>query len=81
MDNEEVVRLLRAGDWEGAHGIVQDDESTLAAWAHGIVHMLEGDMANAGYWFKRAGRTVPATADAAAAEIEALASEVGLPSA
>ena len=62
MDIEEVIRLLRAGDWEGAHGIVQDDESTLAAWAHGIVHMLEGDMANAGYWFRRAGRTLPETA-------------------
>ena len=72
MGITEAVHLLRAGDWEGAHQIVQDDESVQAAWAHGIVHMLEGDMANAGYWYRRAGRALPGR-DEADREIEALA--------
>jgi hypothetical protein len=52
--------LLAAGDWEAAHVIVQDDPSKLAAWMHGIVHLLEGDTSNARYWYRQAGRSFPA---------------------
>jgi hypothetical protein len=55
--------LLAAGDWEGAHVIVQDDPSPLAAWMHGIVHLLEGDDSNARYWYGRAARPFPAGGD------------------
>lgn len=58
-DLAEAVSLLESGDWEAAHRIVQDDPSELAAWAHGIVHLMEGDLANAGYWYRRAGRPLP----------------------
>jgi hypothetical protein len=75
MDITEALVLLQAGEWEAAHPIVQDDESALGAWAHGIVHMLEGDRANAGYWYRRAGRQLPGEGEAAA-EIEALAAAV-----
>jgi hypothetical protein len=51
--------LLAEGDWEAAHGIVQDDPSPLAAWMHGIVHLLEGDIANARYWYGQARRLFP----------------------
>ena len=52
-----AVVLLESGDWKAAHQIVQEDEdSALACWAHGIVHLLEGDTANARYWYKKAGR-------------------------
>jgi len=51
-----AIDLLAAGDWQGAHTIVQDDASTLAAWLHGIVHTLEGDLDNARYWYGKAGR-------------------------
>ena len=52
-----AVALLETGDWQAAHAIVQEDEeSALACWAHGIVHLLEGDAANARYWYKKAGR-------------------------
>ena len=30
--------------------------TALAAWLHGIVHTLEGDLDNARYWYTRAGR-------------------------
>ena len=42
-----AVDHLAAGDWQQAHTIVQKDESTLAAWLHGIVHTIEGDLDNA----------------------------------
>jgi hypothetical protein len=67
--------LLAAGDWEGAHTIVQDDASPLAAWMHGIVHLLEGDVSNARYWYGRAGRAFPGDG-AARAEIEAVRAAV-----
>jgi hypothetical protein len=38
---------------------VQDDPSPLAAWMHGIVHLLEGDVSNARYWYGCAGRAFP----------------------
>lgn len=47
---------LDKGDWQAAHVIVQSDESPTACWAHGIVHVLEGDLDNARYWYGRAQR-------------------------
>jgi Tfp pilus assembly protein PilF len=55
-----ALGLLRAGDWEAAHKIVQQDEdSPLSCWAHGIVHLMEGDTANARYWYREARREFP----------------------
>ena len=42
---------------------MQEDESKLGCWAHGIVHLLEGDFGNARYWYRRAGRTFPKDVD------------------
>ena len=48
-----------AGDWPGAHRIVQDhDGDRLANWIHALVHRLEGDLDNARYWYGRCGRTL-----------------------
>lgn len=47
---------LAAGAWQQAHEIVQPDKSALAAWLHGIVHILEGDLENARGWYRRAER-------------------------
>lgn len=55
-----ALGLLRKGDWEAAHLIVQKDEaSPLACWAHGIVHLMEGDTSNARYWYGQARRKLP----------------------
>src|SRR5215216_6597101 len=67
----QAVRHLEAGDWQAAHEIVQRDSSALGCWAHGIVHLLEGDLPNAQYWYRRARRTFPHL-DNAGAEIAAL---------
>jgi hypothetical protein len=56
MDLDRALDLLEAGDWKGAHEIVQNDSSTLAAWLHGIVHTLDGDLDNARYWYRQANR-------------------------
>ena len=55
----EAIELLERGEWQEAHRIVQKDDSALASWAHGIVHLMEGDRRNASYWYGRAGREVP----------------------
>ena len=53
----EAIRHLENSEWEKAHVIVQDDDSTIASWLHGLVHVIEGDLENAKYWYRRAGRT------------------------
>ena len=70
-----AVRHLKKGDWQKAHALVQQDGSTLGCWAHGIVHMLEGDLPNARYWYRRAHRAFPTEGDART-EIAALATAV-----
>lgn len=65
-----AVALLESGDWRQAHTIVQDEKGALAAWLHGIVHTLEGDLDNARYWYRRAERAFPGAA-AVHAEITA----------
>jgi len=44
------------GDWKRAHEIAQDEEGATAAWVHAYLHRKEGDLSNAGYWYRRAGR-------------------------
>lgn len=70
MNATRVLDLLEAGDWKAAHEIVQKESSTLAAWLHGIVHILEGDLDNARGWYRKAERDFPGGA-AAQAEIAA----------
>jgi len=66
-----VVRYLEAGEWKAAHLLVQKDASSLGCWAHGIVHLIEGDLDNAKYWYRRAHRALP-DGNTANAEIAAL---------
>ena len=44
------------GDWNEAHELVQADGSAAAAWVHAYLHRVEGDLSNAAYWYRRAGR-------------------------
>jgi hypothetical protein len=56
----DAVALAFAGDWQRAHELVQryEDDRT-ACWVHAVVHRIEGDLSNAAYWYRRAGRTMP----------------------
>jgi hypothetical protein len=49
------------GDWEAAHSAAQNDEGRDGSWVHAYLHRKEGDDANAGYWYRRAGRPFPST--------------------
>ena len=64
-DLAKAVAMLERDDWKAAHEIVQqDEESSLSCWAHGIVHILEGDLPNARYWYGAAKRPFPKTPSA-----------------
>jgi len=59
------------GDWDRAHKIVQDESSREAAWVHAYLHRVEGDLGNAGYWYRQAGQ--PTAKDSLEAEWERIA--------
>ncbi|MBV9757303.1 MAG: hypothetical protein JO047_09635 [Alphaproteobacteria bacterium] len=48
------------GDWDRAHEAAQEGGDQDCAWVHAYLHRKEGDFANAGYWYSRAGKPVPA---------------------
>jgi hypothetical protein len=48
------------GDWDKAHGCAQDDHGREGSWVHAYLHRKEGDLGNAGYWYARAARKMPA---------------------
>jgi len=54
------------GDWDAAHKIVMNEDTKDAAWVHAYLHRVEGDLSNADYWYRRAGK--PAASDALDAE-------------
>jgi hypothetical protein len=49
------------GDWDRAHRCAQDQDDAQGAWVHAYLHRKEGDLANASYWYGKAGRAVPST--------------------
>jgi hypothetical protein len=52
-----AVALALAGDWQAAHLIAQKyEDDDVASWIHAVVHRMEGDLANAGYWYRRVRR-------------------------
>ena len=46
------------GDWEKAHSLAQDVDDRSGAWVHAYLHRKEGDLGNAGYWYRRANQPV-----------------------
>ncbi len=42
--------------WTRAHEAAQAADGADDAWVHAHLHRIEGDLANAGYWYRRAGR-------------------------
>lgn len=55
-DLRKVLELMRLDRWIEAHNLVQLDDSPLAAWLHGILHIQEGDLEDAEYWYGKADR-------------------------
>ncbi|MCL4859946.1 MAG: hypothetical protein KJZ93_11095 [Caldilineaceae bacterium] len=62
----------RHGDWAAAHKLCQSREGEPTCdWVHAYLHRKEGDLANAGYWYRRAGK--PMTDESLEAEWQAIA--------
>lgn len=70
-DELHAMWLTKKGQWDAAHDIAQDIDTALGSWIHGHLHLLEGDIGNAGYWYSRAGKPArrPNEADAEWVEI------------
>lgn len=48
------VEFAKAGRWEEAHTFAQSLEGDARAdWLHALLHKIEGDAANARYWYAR----------------------------
>lgn len=46
------------GNWKQAHESAQQDEGSAGSWVHAYLHRKEGDIANARYWYGRAGKVI-----------------------
>jgi hypothetical protein len=44
----------RTGDWDTAHELAQRHDDADSARVHAWLHRIEGDLANADYWYRRA---------------------------
>ena len=58
LDHLKAGALRPGDDMEAAHEICQRHEGDAPFdWLHALVHRIEGDDANAAYWYRRAGQT------------------------
>jgi len=62
---ENLSPLLKAmwhdghGNWNKAHNMVDSLEDKTASWVHAYLHRKEGDVWNADYWYRKAGKNRP----------------------
>jgi len=71
-----AVELALAGEWDAAHQLVQQyEDDAMAAWIHAVLHKIEGDLGNAQYWYRYAGR-MDHVADEPCAELIAIQAEL-----
>jgi hypothetical protein len=47
------------GDWDAAHRCVDHLEDRDGMRVHAYLHRKEGDLGNAAYWYRQAGRSAP----------------------
>jgi hypothetical protein len=55
----EEIRALwhtKKGNWEAAHNVAQDIPSDWGSWMHAHLHVIEGDLGNAAYWYHQASK-------------------------
>ena len=56
-----VLWLDAKGDWDEAHEVAQAIDGHTGSRLHAYLHRKVGDLANAKYWYRRAGVTMPVT--------------------
>ena len=47
------------GNWEVAHSIAQEIETSIGSLIHAYLHRKEGDIGNARYWYSQAKEAMP----------------------
>ncbi|HZE91835.1 MAG TPA: hypothetical protein VE029_09055 [Rhizobacter sp.] len=74
-DHHQALTLAAQGNWDAAHKLAQVHDDLLSCQIHGYLHRIEGDLSNAGYWYRRGGlQALPAnTLPEEAARLQALA--------
>ena len=66
---------LAKDDWDKAHKVIQQHEGKPDCdLVHAHLHRVEGDLSNAGYWYRHAGR--PAATNALDEEWSAVVAEL-----
>lgn len=73
-DTERCLWLAGTGAWDQAHDIVESLPEPDASWIHAMLHRDEGDLSNAGYWYHRAGKSMPASSTSIADELRQITS-------
>jgi hypothetical protein len=53
----------KVGNWDEAHDLAQDIHSPTGSWIHAMLHLIEGDVGNAGYWFRKSGKPARSVED------------------
>ena len=59
IELDETLKALwwaEKGNWERAHTVVQNIETSDGSWIHANLHREEGDSGNARHWYSRAGK-------------------------
>ncbi len=57
----QAMWLQANGDWDAAHLLAQSQNNPMGNWVHAYLHRVEGDNANAAYWYQCAGKPVCAS--------------------
>lgn len=52
----QAALLLLHGCWEASHNLIDDSETPEGCYVHAIVHRIEPDIGNSGYWFRLVGQ-------------------------
>ncbi len=47
------------GDWHKAHALIDSLDDKNSCLVHAYLHRKEGDLSNAGYWYRRANASLP----------------------
>ena len=58
-DQQKALELAKDGKWDAAHKLIQSHSDRLSCLIHGYLHRVEGDLSNAGYWYRRADEPMP----------------------
>ena len=56
-----ALQQARQGNWDAAHSIIQQYDDAFSSLIHAHLHRVEGDLPNAGYWYRLAGEAQPDT--------------------